>query len=107
MNTGRVVTAALAVCLVSLICLPTTAPAQARYESHEIGLCPQAYGDDFDLETCQQECRSRFGVSPYFLELNRSSNPIYLYSSCIAECNRKFWKEYDRQMKELEDIEIP
>lgn len=103
----RVFMFALAAALWSLICLPVTASAQSNHQSHEAGYYLQDYGDDFDLATCQQGCRSRYGVDPYFLQWSGGSNPIYMYSSCIYECNRKFWKEYDRQMKELEDTKIP
>jgi hypothetical protein len=61
----------------------------------------------FDRESCEQECRSRFGVDPYELQFSggwgRGGRPgYYVYANCIQECNTRFWKEFDRTMRDLE-----
>jgi hypothetical protein len=81
--------------------------------------CPQAdsvigiqsgsggYGDmpvpaSFDREGCERYCRERYGVELYRRGTNRPRNSYYLYARCIQDCNAKFWKEYDREMRELQ-----
>lgn len=62
--------------------------------------------DDKDLNACQQECRSRFGYDLYANPQWRGgpggNGAYYAYANCIAECNRKFWKAFDNEMKEFE-----
>jgi hypothetical protein len=58
-----------------------------------------SFPGDFDLEGCEQDCRSRFGVDPYW---RGSPSEVWrLYAICIQDCNRAFWKDYDRRMKDL------
>jgi hypothetical protein len=61
----------------------------------------------FDRESCEQDCRSRFGVDLY--ELHRGgfrggpgSGGYYAYASCIQSCNTRFWKDFDRNTRDLE-----
>jgi len=65
-------------------------------------------GTGTDLAACEQECRSSFGVDPY-----SRSDPIlqwrggdtglyYAYAQCIQRCNDKFWKEFDKNMDDLQ-----
>ena len=61
--------------------------------------------DDYDLGGCQQECRSRYGIDPYRFG-GGSSYIWHLYAICIQECNLKFWKEYDKRIKELKELEV-
>lgn len=59
-----------------------------------------AFPGDFDLGGCEQDCRSKYGVDPYW----RGGSPSEvwrLYAICIQDCNRTFWKDYDRRMKDL------
>lgn len=68
--------------------------------------CPKItlaqYG--FDREACEQDCRSRYGVDPYELQQwSRPGRPGYwAYASCIQQCNTRYWKEFDRRMRDLE-----
>jgi hypothetical protein len=64
-----------------------------------------AFGDEFDLEACQQECRSKFGVDPYWGH-GGGSSMWRLYAICIQDCNAKFWKEYDRRIQKLKDLKV-
>lgn len=62
--------------------------------------------DDFDLQACEQECRSIFGIDPYselqgFGGGRGGSTGYYAYASCIQQCNSKYWKEFDKKMGEL------
>jgi hypothetical protein len=62
-----------------------------------------SFPGDFDLGGCEQDCRSRFGVDPYW---RGSSSEVWrLYAICIQDCNRAFWKDYDRRMKDLGNSE--
>ena len=46
-----------------------------------------------DLDWCQQNCDWLIG----------GSSGIYLnYSACIENCNRQFWKYFDRETEETE-----
>ncbi|MCX5860579.1 MAG: hypothetical protein NTW27_00420 [Deltaproteobacteria bacterium] len=64
-----------------------------------------AFGDDFSLGACQQECRSKFGIDPYWRG-GGDSSVWRLYAICIQDCNIKFWKEYDRRMDELKNLKL-
>jgi hypothetical protein len=51
----------------------------------------------FDREDCEEQCRRRFGVSPYFLHHRDLGRLRYrLYARCIQDCNRRFWRNFDR-----------
>ena len=58
--------------------------------------------DTFDRETCERDCRERYGVEPYRRGTGGPRDDYYLYARCIQDCNSRFWKEYDRRMRELE-----
>jgi hypothetical protein len=62
--------------------------------------------DDKDLNACQQDCRSRFGVdmyaNPQWRGGSGTDGAYYAYANCIASCNRRFWKAFDNEMDELE-----
>jgi hypothetical protein len=102
---------ALAAILVLIPAVPGLGPAQAD----EI-LAPQDCGsigmvrllqfggadDPGDLTTCQQNCRSRYGVDPYSdsdtepqYRGRGSSGSYWLYARCIQDCNEAFWKDFD------------
>ncbi len=76
----------------------------------EFLLLPQALfslqSQDSDLNGCQQDCRSRFGYDIYANPQWRggpgTSGTYYAYANCIAKCNRRFWKNFDNEMDELE-----
>jgi hypothetical protein len=70
-------------------------------------LQPQQWGDpSTDRASCEQECRSRYGVSPYAV-LHRWgggggwSGGYRVYANCIAECDKQFWQRFDRQTEDL------
>jgi len=62
----------------------------------------------FDLNYCQRECRSRFGlelesdIEEHFRGSGRGS--YYEYANCIAACNAKFWREFDNNTRDLERL---
>ncbi len=66
-----------------------------------------AFPGEFDLEGCEQDCRSKFGVDPYFFGGGGGMDTSVwrLFTICIQDCNRKYWKDYDRRMKKLGDPE--
>jgi hypothetical protein len=59
--------------------------------------------DTFDRETCERDCRERYGLEPYRRGRGGPRDDYYLYARCIQDCETKFWKEYDRRMRELEE----
>jgi hypothetical protein len=75
-------------------------------------LAQSDYGGPFDLSYCQWECRMRFGFEPTgsggvgrqsetddgngAYELHQSSSNYNQYAACIADCNRTFWQEFDK-----------
>ena len=72
---------------------------------------PLQYGDpSTDLPSCQQDCRSRYGIDRYTLQFGPGGRgrgggggdrgSYYLYAQCIADCNRQFWNRFDRKMEE-------
>jgi hypothetical protein len=69
---------------------------------------PLQWGDpNTDLDSCQQDCRSRYGVDFYTLQAWRGggggySPGYYLYAQCIADCNKTFWNRFDRKTDELQ-----
>ena len=54
--------------------------------------------DSFDRETCLQDCRERYG--PW--AGGRDDPRGRLYAQCVQDCERQFWKDYDRRMRDLE-----
>jgi hypothetical protein len=79
-------------------------------------LAQSDYGGPFDLNYCQWECRMRFGFEPSgsgganhqsetedgngAYELHQSSGTYNQYAACIADCNRTFWQEFDKNTGE-------
>jgi hypothetical protein len=56
------------------------------------------YQDSFDRETCERDCREAYGGWP-----GGSNDPrARLYARCIQDCERQFWQDYDRRMRNLE-----
>jgi hypothetical protein len=65
---------------------------------------------NFDRETCEQSCRSRYGVGPipYMEEQGWGGGGGYspgynLYAYCIDSCNRQYWNDFDRKMDDLKN----
>lgn len=78
---------------------------QSMIDSSDDNQQPPGLGDEFSLEICQQECRSKFGVDPYWGP-GGGTSMWRLYAICIQDCNTKFWKEYDRRIQKLKDIKL-
>lgn len=45
----------------------------------------------FDKETCERNCRRRFG-----------GEMLGVMDSCMQECDNVYWKDFDRRIRELE-----
>ncbi len=66
---------------------------------------------NFDRESCEQSCRSRYGVGPLpYVEEQQwggrgggDYGGYYLYASCIDSCNRQYWQDFDRKMDDLKN----
>lgn len=98
------------VALASVLVFAGIAAAQA--EASPLFLCSAAEGlggglftstetNSFDLQTCQRDCAIDHGVEPWFRGGGGDAR-WYMYTSCVQDCNRKFWKEYDKEMRDLE-----
>jgi len=118
---------AMAVFFALLLALCGAVSAQPPINPADVGckgmrpfmLAQSDYGGEFDLNYCQWECRMRFGLEPSGTggggggmqsesentsqgnELQQSSPNYNQYAACIADCNRKFWQEFDKKTREL------
>lgn len=81
-------------------CLAAESITGVKGESGDYG--NRLVQDTFDRETCERDCRERYGVEPYRRGRGGHRDDYYLYARCIQDCNSRFWKEYDRRMRELE-----
>jgi hypothetical protein len=67
------------------------------------------HDEEFDRESCETRCRSYFGIPPYGEEQwaggggGGSGGSRYLIiAHCIEQCNKRFWKEFDDKMRDLD-----
>ncbi len=63
-------------------------------------------GHPLDLDGCQQYCRSIYGVDPYaetywWGDGSWDRARGVGYGVCIQDCNTRYWKAWDRNMKNL------
>ena len=96
-----------------VVAQPPINPANAGCKAKLPFLLAQTdYGGEFDLDYCQRECRMRYGFEPNgaapgkhsetdndkgAYELHQGSATYNQYSACIADCNKKFWEEFDKK----------
>jgi hypothetical protein len=82
----------IVVAVIGSLCL---ASAQAPTDGYQPEVC-------FDLAACEQECRIRYG---YELFRGRYPGPgggsYWVYTRCLQNCNRRFWKEFDRETDDM------
>jgi hypothetical protein len=80
--------------------------AAALNESGHGGMRLVQYGsgEGFDKEGCEMDCRSQFGYELYGRGFRGGSRPgYYAYAQCVQTCNTRFWKDFDRRSRELEE----
>lgn len=53
-----------------------------------------------DRYWCLWECRERYGLSPLFRG-GGSSEVWRLYAICVADCEKKFWKEWEKELEKI------
>ena len=118
---------AIAVFFALLLALSGLVSAQPLINPADVGckglrpfmLAQHDFGGPFDLNYCQWECRMRFGLEPSGTggggggmqsesedgnqgsELQQSSPTYNQYSACIANCNRTFWQEFEKNTSGL------
>jgi len=99
---------------------PAINPADGgcRASTRSFILAQSDYGGEFDLNYCQWECRMRFGYEPTgsgigggmhsdigdssgAYGLHQSSGTFNAYAACIADCNRKFWEEFEKKTGQI------
>ena len=51
---------------------------------------------------CIQDCKSRYGYSPYFHGGGGMSGTYWVYAKCIDDCEKKFWKEWQKDQDKTE-----
>jgi len=75
-----------------------------------MGIVQQDDFGNFDRESCELSCRSRYGVGPLpYVEEQAwgwsggDYGGYYLYANCIDSCNRQYWQDFDRKMDDLKD----
>jgi len=88
-------------------CLVFAQPTTNLADEHGSAAPSLAQNGSFDLNTCQRECRMRFGYEPLSdIEEHHRRGPgagsYYEYANCIAGCNAQFWKEFDNNSRNLE-----
>ena len=66
------------------------------------------HDEGFDRETCEISCRSYFGIPPYGEEQwsggggGTGGSRFLIIAHCIEQCNKRFWKEFDKKMRDLD-----
>jgi len=66
------------------------------------------HDEGFNRETCEINCRSYFGIPPYGEEQwsggggGMGGSRFLIIAHCIEQCNKRFWKEFDQRMRELD-----
>lgn len=57
-------------------------------------------GDDAvsDRYWCLYECRERYGINQMFGVGGGNPEVWRLYFKCVQDCERKFWKEWEKEM---------
>jgi hypothetical protein len=102
MNRKTILLSAVAVLLVLsgfeyyLQAQPVEFPLWAEAESLRSMAEPLDAGTD--REFCLQDCRERFGPWGGGGDDPRGR----LYARCVQDCERQFWQDYDRGMRDLE-----
>lgn len=109
-----VVSATISILLCGVLC---PAPAHSPEEVPSVAIhnsSPDSnmgiirHDEGFNRETCEINCRSYFGIPPYGEEQwsgggGMGGGSRYLIiAHCIEQCNKRFWKEFDQRMRELD-----
>jgi hypothetical protein len=56
---------------------------------------------DFDREACEQACRTRYMGLGVFKD-DGSDYALMSLDSCMQDCNRQFWEDFDAKSSDLE-----
>ena len=98
---------------ISFVLFPVSPyPSSAQSSENPVGRTD--YGGEFDLNYCQYECRMRYGLEPSGMggpgglqsetgetdegyQLHQGSTIYYQYANCLADCQKKFWQEFERK----------
>jgi hypothetical protein len=93
---------------------PEEVPSAAIHNSSpdsNMGIIRHAEG--FNRESCEINCRSYFGIPPYGEEQwsggggGTGGSRYLIIAHCIEQCNKRFWKEFDQRMRELDGSSHP
>ncbi|MGO9571328.1 MAG: hypothetical protein ACLP5H_27705 [Desulfomonilaceae bacterium] len=65
------------------------------------------HDEGFNRESCEIRCRSIYGIPPYGEEQwsgggGTGGSRYLIIAHCIEQCNKRFWKEFDAKMRELD-----
>jgi hypothetical protein len=56
---------------------------------------------DFDRQACERACRTRYGGPGVFND-DDSGHKLMSLDSCMQDCDRRFWDDFDRKTDEME-----
>ncbi|HMK34775.1 MAG TPA: hypothetical protein VK463_06895 [Desulfomonilaceae bacterium] len=58
---------------------------------------------DFNREACERACRSRYLGPGVFKDIDDGSgNQLMSLDTCMQECDRQFWKDFDKKTGDKE-----
>ena len=83
-------------------------PTPTEILSSGSNMAVKPHHEGFNRETCEIRCRSIYGISPYIEEHASGGGGMGTYARylliarCIEQCNKRFWKEFDEKMRELD-----
>jgi len=56
----------------------------------------------FNRAACEEECRRRYGYGLFLMRYpGRGDGAYWAYTKCLQDCNRRFWKEFDKEMDDM------
>lgn len=72
-----------------------------------LGSCPELALSHESVEQertlCIKECKDRYITETTFIGRGGGTSDWRLYFICIDNCERKFWKEWQKKMDEIDD----
>jgi len=107
MNRFSLVLIGVIVAALAGLALYNTAYSEILLPDNQTGVSLIQSDGNFDRESCEQNCRSLYGVDPYFRGGGGFGDRgrFYVYAQCVDSCNNKFWKEFDRRTRDLQKDE--
>lgn len=107
-RSARILAVVAALFAGALVVHPLSAQALGPVESPWVECDSEARLDDLhqydgnalDLKGCQENCRSIYGFGLYFGGGGGDGRNVG-YAVCIQDCNTRYWKAWDKDMRDL------